>query len=167
MKRGSNSSYTCKIRISNSLLPVEVKVEVTLEICYWPLKRKFHMLPYAFTTTSDNSATLYTQFSITLMTWWRLLMTHSLVDQPSLAVIKIILTHKSLLYLCLKVMSSFPKSTTSSFVKDYPFSMVLVTAKIISRFFDLMQFFSLRCLFTKFFCFHGHNSHQHSATFFA
>ena len=27
------------------------------------------MLPYAFTTTSDNSATLYTQFSITLMTW--------------------------------------------------------------------------------------------------
>ena len=66
-------------------------------------------------------------------------MTHSLVDQPSLAVIKIILTHKSLLYLCLKVMSSFPKSTTSSFVKDYPFSMVLVTAKIISRFFDLMH----------------------------
>lgn len=26
------------------------------------------MLPYAVTTTSDNSATLYTQFSITLMT---------------------------------------------------------------------------------------------------
>ena len=27
------------------------------------------MLPYALTTTSDNSTTLYTQFSITLMTW--------------------------------------------------------------------------------------------------
>ena len=36
-------------------------------------------------------------------------------------------------------MPSFPKSKTSSFVKDYPFSMVPVTAKIISRFFDLMH----------------------------
>ena len=69
--------------------------------------------------------------------------------------------------MCLKVISSFPRSTTSSFVKDYPFSMVLVTAKITSRFFDLMHlFFSLCCVFTEFFCFHGHNSHQHSATFF-
>lgn len=45
------------------------------------------MLPYAFTITSDNSATLYIQFSINLIAVG-LLMIHSLVDQSCLAVIK-------------------------------------------------------------------------------
>ena len=38
-------------------------------------------------------------------------------------------------------MSNFPKSSTSSFVRDYPFSIVPVTAEIISRFFDVIHYF--------------------------
>ena len=43
-------------------------------------------------------------------------------------------------------MSNFPKSSTSSFVKDYLFSIVPVTAEIISRFFDLIHYFFLLLL---------------------